>query len=1215
MLIKSLYRTMTKISVLHISDLHIGKSRSRTVDDFYSTITRDLKEKGFKIDMVICSGDIVEGTKTNKKALFDRALEFFNNLRERINKENLYSKKELIPEDFLFVPGNHDVTRDAEINKKYEQYNLFLEKFYGNSKKNIYSKENKYYYVTKVCPEEKIAFVGLNSCMGNNGLYYKDEEWIENLDFSAIKLEGNKKDQIVDLLKKSKTNYDDFGEIEIPQILGAFDELKSKVSDLESYRIVTFFHHHIYPFPEIHDQIGDASMIRNFPNVINSLINENVKIVLHGHKHIPVSRLVTTSRYFEDTQNYFYVFSTGTLENNGQRGFEMVDVYSPSELMEAQVSKFTYSTEELQSIDEISVPPKYSKKGYQGSSLTEILQKKDLSLYRIYIETIKANDNTSYRYHIDEIIENIEKIILNFDIINNDLHRNPQIVFAILITIHLRILSLDSFYKETENSATQRIILDLLKKELFNNNEDYLSSVFNILTSIKNEEFEKCFKTTFENEKFNHLKKITSYITTTAFFTDLHLAISDFGENYFNREAINHKINIKLATNEFDSKIPNDSIKIVGDEDYRTAIISFVCKNPTVHKASVLIIKDFEERINKIEDAFDFLTLKLYYVRPKVQKDGYEMDNYNFEAYIPSLLPLLTGDNLYSQKEVFVRELIQNSFDAIRLREKLDSTDFDKQIKIKIGKDNISKRRFLKITDEGVGMDLHKIERYFTSIGRSFYRSEDFKELQKENKIKYKALSHFGIGFLSVFMVCEEVEVRTKSLGADSGINIHIPNYEGCFFIKNDDTILNVGTEITIYEDDRKLLLTKNIRKFIEENFLSFRYDICLSYPNNNITLNANNIQKYKGGFYIYVPFCEDDVVSTNKQNKSEDFEYGYFLPLNRLHGEENIYLNEGIKVNSCSISEFKGIPYCGIFNFPSSIINLNVSRDKIIDLKEGIEIVDFNKKLKSEIIEQFDHFIKNLEEDYKEEVSLLSINRLISASNKFKGGNKLNKEAYSLVVIVENDPLEGDLFQYIGCKNSNIDAYIKANSDRICFAITSSYLIILGDRIEDFVESYLPKKYLKDSFKKSLLKYLKKLCVESNYTQERFLRPSNYSFFLSKIDRHETTNKYMSDLISKFFEKIFSRNFSLKFFERIQEYGNSLFEHRKDDGIVYDEEYDDLDDFFDVDSSDEILKVNRTFVRKKRSYHDSEYVLSMIYELYGQFLEYVTISQADKKK
>ena len=104
------------------------------------------------------------------------------------------------------------------------------------------------------------------------------------------------------------------------------------------------------------------------------------------------------------------------------------------------------------------------------------------------------------------------------------------------------------------------------------------------------------------------------------------------------------------------------------------------------------------------------------------------LHQYNFEAYIPTLIPLLTGDNIYSSKVVFARELIQNSIDAISVREAKDERTFSKEIVIEQKVDENGKRYF-KIMDRGTGMDRYKIERYFTSIGRSFYSGEEFEDV------------------------------------------------------------------------------------------------------------------------------------------------------------------------------------------------------------------------------------------------------------------------------------------------------------------------------------------------------------------------------------------------------------------------------------------------------------------------------------------------------
>lgn len=87
------------------------------------------------------------------------------------------------------------------------------------------------------------------------------------------------------------------------------------------------------------------------------------------------------------------------------------------------------------------------------------------------------------------------------------------------------------------------------------------------------------------------------------------------------------------------------------------------------------------------EDYFKIVGLKLYYISPKIEKGDIQnaIDNYNFEAYIPTLIPLLTGDNIYAKKEVFSRELIQNSIDAIAVRS-VQEENFNHTIYILISK-------------------------------------------------------------------------------------------------------------------------------------------------------------------------------------------------------------------------------------------------------------------------------------------------------------------------------------------------------------------------------------------------------------------------------------------------------------------------------------------------------------------------------------------------
>jgi hypothetical protein len=307
-----------------------------------------------------------------------------------------------------------------------------------------------------------------------------------------------------------------------------------------------------------------------------------------------------------------------------------------------------------------------------------------------------------------------------------------------------------------------------LESELSNSikEEIYAKNIINFLSSSNNAKLETNLDKIIKNVNSSN-KKLSSYISTAIFLTDLYLNIRDFGEHYFKREKLQFKINIALSDDLFYNNINKQSISIDSDIDRRAILIKFRSKNPTVHKVATLIVKDFEMRLSKFEDSFKEINLKLYYILPRIKAESYDLENYNFDAYIPTLLPLLTGDNLYKQKEVFLRELVQNSIDAIQLRKKLQSeVAFDTSITIEFGEALQANklRKYIRISDNGVGMTRFTIERYFTSIGRSFYVSEEFDDIKRENGINYQAISNFGIGFLSSFMVCREILVETKSI-------------------------------------------------------------------------------------------------------------------------------------------------------------------------------------------------------------------------------------------------------------------------------------------------------------------------------------------------------------------------------------------------------------------------------------------------------------------
>ena len=100
--------------------------------------------------------------------------------------------------------------------------------------------------------------------------------------------------------------------------------------------------------------------------------------------------------------------------------------------------------------------------------------------------------------------------------------------------------------------------------------------------------------------------------------------------------------------------------------------------------------------------------------------------------------------------------MIQNSIDACLLRKTLSGDNLYTP-KIQINYDS-SKGR-ISIKDNGTGMSLYQIRKFFSKIGKSYYRSRELhQELKKQGK-EYEPISQFGIGFLSVFLVAKRVYV------------------------------------------------------------------------------------------------------------------------------------------------------------------------------------------------------------------------------------------------------------------------------------------------------------------------------------------------------------------------------------------------------------------------------------------------------------------------
>lgn len=137
-----------------------------------------------------------------------------------------------------------------------------------------------------------------------------------------------------------------------------------------------------------------------------------------------------------------------------------------------------------------------------------------------------------------------------------------------------------------------------------------------------------------------------------------------------------------------------------------------------------------------------------------LEAQGFIDKQFEFVVDQAKILDLLTGHTLYNDTSVVLRELVQNSLDAIRLRWEAESGPIS-QGEVRIELDTA--KRTLVVEDNGTGMTQRVIDDHFLKVGSSLYQDQDFRKLHPN----FSPISRFGIGVLSTFMISDEIEITT----------------------------------------------------------------------------------------------------------------------------------------------------------------------------------------------------------------------------------------------------------------------------------------------------------------------------------------------------------------------------------------------------------------------------------------------------------------------
>ncbi|RSC92703.1 molecular chaperone HtpG [Tenacibaculum singaporense] len=335
------------------------------------------------------------------------------------------------------------------------------------------------------------------------------------------------------------------------------------------------------------------------------------------------------------------------------------------------------------------------------------------------------------------------------------------------------------------------------------------------------------------------------------------------------------------------------------------------------------------------------------------------MSKGNINVSVENIFPLIKKF-LYSDHEIFLRELISNGTDATTKLKHLISigeakTELgDAKIEISIDKD----AKTLTIKDQGIGMTMDEVEKYINQI--AFSGAEEFLEKYKDDKNETGVIGHFGLGFYSAFMVADKVEIFTKSFKDEPAAHWTCdgsPEYTLVEHNKSDR-----GTEIVLHiaEDSTEFLEEGKIRGLLTKYNRFNQVPIKFGTKKINDPDFTPKTTKDEDGKEVTEPHKQievDNIINntepawTKKPADLEDEDYkNFYRELYPMQFEESlfhIHLNVDYPFN-----------LTGILYFPKLTQNLDMQKDKIqlyqnqvfvTDNVEGI-VPDFLQMLKGVI-------------------------------------------------------------------------------------------------------------------------------------------------------------------------------------------------------------------------------------------------------------------------
>ncbi|HET8854579.1 MAG TPA: molecular chaperone HtpG [Salinimicrobium sp.] len=306
----------------------------------------------------------------------------------------------------------------------------------------------------------------------------------------------------------------------------------------------------------------------------------------------------------------------------------------------------------------------------------------------------------------------------------------------------------------------------------------------------------------------------------------------------------------------------------------------------------------------------------------------------NINVSVENIFPLIKKF-LYSDHEIFLRELISNATDATLKLKHLTAIGEakveygDPKIEVRIDKDN----KTLHITDHGIGMTREEVEKYINQV--AFSGAEEFLEKYKDTAKDSGIIGHFGLGFYSAFMVAHKVEILTKSYKDEPAA--HWINTGTTEYTLEEADKKDHGTEVILHinDDDKEFLEESRIRELLEKYNKFMPIPIKFGTKEEELPLPEDAAEDAKPETKTVDNIINNPNPAWTKQPTDlEEKDYkDFYRELYPMQFEEplfHIHLNVDYPFN-----------LTGILYFPKMSQDMNIQKDKIQLYQNQVFVTD----------------------------------------------------------------------------------------------------------------------------------------------------------------------------------------------------------------------------------------------------------------------------------